>query len=63
MARVALIDSTGCDIITEGVVEDHLIEDASSIVRGDLHFRYVGMRRGGILTFQEVNPPLVITEF
>jgi len=63
MARVRLIDNTGCDIIAEGEVDDRKVGDASGIVRNDLHYRYVGMRNGGVLTFQEVNPPLVITEF
>jgi len=63
MARVRLIDSTGCYTIAQGEIEDHKVADASSIVRNDLHYRYVGMRVSGILTFQEVSPPLIITEF
>lgn len=56
MARIRLIDDRGV-VHAEGDIPDEEVGDISTIVRNERHYRYIGMRDGGKLTFEETNQP------
>lgn len=47
----------------EGEMLLSVIEEASGVLRKGKQYRYVGCRDKGVLTFMEIEPPYVITEF
>jgi hypothetical protein len=59
--KIRLQDQQGT-IHAEGDVEERKIAEATTLKRGDLHYRYIGFRQG-MPAFEECPAPVEIDEF
>lgn len=62
-SRVRLLGMDGLTVHAEGEMLTDVVENTNGLIRQGKHYRYIGFRDGGIITFMETSAPYVLTEF